>query len=74
MRPPSASRGFDQRFLLRIVIALLVGVGSGFLLIHTRGYFLNIAILMGLALAILAYSAIQTTERLWRMWARRRRD
>ncbi len=68
-----SDRGFDQRFAWRTIIALLAGVGSGFFLVQTRNYFPRIAILGGLSITVLTYMAIQTAERLWRLWTRKRR-
>lgn len=62
------ARGFDRHFTVRVLVALAVGAASGLLLYYGRGYFPRIAILTGLAIALLAYSAIQTAERLWRLW------
>jgi hypothetical protein len=51
-----------------VAVALVVGVASGLLLAYSRGYFPRIAVLAGLAITVLTYMALQTAERLWRLW------
>lgn len=62
------TRGFNKQFFLRAALAALVGIGSGFFFHLARGYFPRIAVLIGLSIGILTYMAIQTLERLWRLW------
>lgn len=68
------ARGFNAQFFLRASLALVVGLASGFFFHLARGYFPRIAVLIGLSIGILTYMAIQTLERLWRLWRPRDSD
>ena len=62
---------FNRQSLVRFAIALVIGAGSGLALYLWRGYFPRIALISGFSITVLAYMAIQTAERLWRLFRRK---